>query len=98
MKIAYGVNVAEKNDQYTALLERALAAVVALTPGRYLIQYLPILEYVPEWMPGAGFQKELSGWRADASHIKETLFAKSLELLVSVDVLPLRSPRAQRRV
>ena len=98
MKIAYGVNVAEKNDQYTALLERALAAVVALTPGRYLIQYLPILEYVPEWMPGAGFQKELSGWRAAASHIKETLFAKSLELLVSVDVLPLRSPRAQRRV
>ena len=83
MKVAYGVDIAEKDDPYIALVEKAVAAVVALTPGRYLLQYLPILEYVPEWAPGAGFQRELAGWRAAAEHVKELLFAKSLELLVS---------------
>ncbi|KAM5539479.1 hypothetical protein V8D89_006931 [Ganoderma adspersum] len=81
VKVTYGIDIAEKNDQYIALIEKVLAAIVAFTPGRYLLQYLPILEHVPEWVPGARFQKELSGWRAAADHVRETLFAKSLELL-----------------
>ncbi|PIL22777.1 cytochrome P450 [Ganoderma sinense ZZ0214-1] len=85
VKVTYGVDVAEKNDPYIALIEKVLAAIVVLTPGRYLLQYLPILEYVPEWVPGAGFQKELSGWRAAADYVKETLFAKSVELLDLAD-------------
>ena len=84
MKVTYGVDIAEKNDPYIALIEKVLAAIVAVTPGRYLIQYLPILEYVPEWVPGVGFQKELSAGRAADDHVKETLFTKSLELLVSI--------------
>nr|VWO97107.1 N/A [Ganoderma boninense] len=83
VKVAYGVDIAEKDDPYIALVEKAISAVVALTPGRYLLQYLPILEYVPEWVPGAGFQRELAGWGAAAEHVKELLFAKSLELLDS---------------
>ncbi|TFK68097.1 cytochrome P450 [Pluteus cervinus] len=30
---------------------------VALQPGRWMVNYIPILAYVPAWFPGAGFQK-----------------------------------------
>ena len=88
MKATYGIDIAEKNDQYVALMEKVLAVVVALRPGGYLVQYLPMLEHVPEWVPGAGFQKDLSGWRALANRAKDTLFTKSLELSVSIDDAP----------
>ncbi|KAI1794935.1 cytochrome P450 [Ganoderma leucocontextum] len=80
VKVMYGLDIADKNDQYMVLIEKVLASIVAFTPGRYLLQFFPILEHVPEWVPGAGFQKELSGWRATNNDVKETLFAQSVEL------------------
>jgi len=29
----------------------------ALNPGTYLVDFIPALKYVPDWVPGAGFKK-----------------------------------------
>ncbi len=37
--------------------------VSAARPGQYLVDFIPILKYVPEWFPGAGFKRTArEGW------------------------------------
>lgn len=33
-------------------------------PGKYLVDILPILKYVPSWMPGAKFKRDAKEWNA----------------------------------
>ncbi|KAM5539491.1 hypothetical protein V8D89_006943 [Ganoderma adspersum] len=68
LKTVYGIDVAEEGDRIIEVIDTAMEGVsVALTPGAFLVEYLPFLRHVPEWLPGAGFQKRLRRWR-DASH------------------------------
>jgi len=30
----------------------------AASPGAFLVDFIPILKHVPEWVPGASFQKK----------------------------------------
>ena len=66
-KIVYGFDVKETGDPYIAQMEAALASGEALTPGRYLVEYLPILRFVPGWMPGASFQKTFAALPCSAT-------------------------------
>ncbi|KIJ38757.1 hypothetical protein M422DRAFT_33150, partial [Sphaerobolus stellatus SS14] len=57
MDIIYGIKVQPKDDPYLKLAEDGFAvASEAANPGSFLVDTLPILKYVPEWMPGAGFK------------------------------------------
>ena len=52
--------------------ERALRGVEeGLIPGAFWVDVLPILKYVPEWMPGAGWKKKAARWKVDAIATKE---------------------------
>ncbi|KAI0373687.1 CyP450 monooxygenase [Pilatotrama ljubarskyi] len=69
LKTVYGIEVAERGDRIVDTVEIAMEGVAAgLTPGAFLVEYLPFLRHIPEWFPGAGFQKKLTRWR-DASHL-----------------------------
>jgi len=58
MNIAYGHEIAPENDQYIALAEAGGALFNrAIRPGEFLVDTFPFLKYVPEWCPGAAFQK-----------------------------------------
>ena len=58
MLIAYGLPVGPIDDPYLKTAERALQQLsLAAVPGKYPVDSLPSLKYLPEWMPGAGFQK-----------------------------------------
>ncbi|KAF9645509.1 CyP450 monooxygenase [Thelephora ganbajun] len=58
LSVSYGVNVESENDKFYSLSEDAMRAVdVALVPGAFLVDALPVLKYVPEWFPGAGFKR-----------------------------------------
>ncbi|KAI0647812.1 CyP450 monooxygenase [Trametes meyenii] len=68
LKAVYGIDVAEHGDKIIDTVEMAMEGVaLGMTPGAFLVEYLPFLRYVPQWVPGAGFQKKLTKWR-DASH------------------------------
>ena len=61
--ITYGIRVKPTNDPFIALAEKALdTGNSAIKPGAFLVDSFPILKYVPEWFPGAGFQTKAGEW------------------------------------
>ncbi|KAF8871009.1 cytochrome P450 [Infundibulicybe gibba] len=64
MNVTYGIKVKERNDPYLEAVEEAVKGIIiAGAPGAFLVDFMPILKYVPEWMPGAGFKKKAAYWR-----------------------------------
>jgi len=87
LSIAYGLNVESENDKFYAAAEEAMEAVaIALVPGSFLVDAFPILKYVPEWFPGAGFKRfaRLTKESVDNSvtlpfqHVKESFQADAI--------------------
>ncbi|RDX45834.1 cytochrome P450 [Lentinus brumalis] len=71
MKLLYNIQVADEDDEYIVKVEHAVqGASEGTLPGKYLVEVLPFLRYVPDWVPGAGFQKRFASWRAAASDLK----------------------------
>ncbi|KAH8104105.1 cytochrome P450 [Cristinia sonorae] len=59
MKVTYGIDVKEENDPFIFHAEQTIAAFnTAARPGRYLVDLMPVLKYIPSWFPGARFQKD----------------------------------------
>ncbi|KAF8646893.1 hypothetical protein AX16_007058, partial [Volvariella volvacea WC 439] len=62
--ITYGIKAKPQGDPFIELPDRAVRAVAeAVVPGRFLVDALPWLKYVPEWVPFAGFQRKAREWR-----------------------------------
>ncbi|KAJ7251443.1 cytochrome P450 [Mycena rebaudengoi] len=59
MSIAYGIDTLPSDDPYVETAEAALDAITqAAVPGRYLVDVIPVLKYVPAWFIGAGFKRQ----------------------------------------
>ncbi|KAF7977803.1 hypothetical protein HWV62_2717 [Athelia sp. TMB] len=57
LDVAYGIRTLPEDDPYIQTAEEAVAAIAdAAIPGRYMVDNLPWLRYVPAWVPGASFQ------------------------------------------
>ncbi|PCH43276.1 cytochrome P450 [Wolfiporia cocos MD-104 SS10] len=70
--VAYGLEVQPKDDPYVATAERALHAMaMAGNAGSFLVDYIPILKYVPTWLPGAGFKRKAMEWRKSTTAMVE---------------------------
>ena len=83
MRVLYGVKVAEHNDPNVALVEKALEGVQALDPGRFIVQYMPFLQYAPTWFPVIGPQLiELANYRAAAHTAKDAMLLKVRDAMV----------------
>ncbi|KAF8491136.1 hypothetical protein JB92DRAFT_2753407, partial [Gautieria morchelliformis] len=62
--VIYGIKVLPIGCPYIIIAEQAMEAVSELlNPGSFLMDSLPILKYLPEWMPGAGFTTKARTWR-----------------------------------
>ncbi|KAG8215103.1 cytochrome P450 [Butyriboletus roseoflavus] len=62
MKIAYGYELVPSDDYYVSLVEHAVEGLMATFGVGFMVDLLPILKYVPSWMPGATFQRLASQW------------------------------------
>ncbi|KAF7789957.1 hypothetical protein EIP86_000905 [Pleurotus ostreatoroseus] len=73
MAITYGIDVLPKDDPYVDIAERALVTLNATcNTGSYLVDYLPALQYIPSWMPGAKFKRQAAIWHQyvmDLTHV-----------------------------
>ncbi|KAJ7312302.1 cytochrome P450 [Mycena albidolilacea] len=64
MSITYGIDVLPLNDPYLKLShEMARAGSVAAVPGKYLVDTIPVLKYIPTWFPGAEFKRQAKEWK-----------------------------------
>jgi len=64
LNVTYGIDVQSPEDTYMRMAESTVAiGDEAATPGAFLVDVLPILKYVPEWFPGAGFKTKANEWQ-----------------------------------
>ncbi|KAF9450374.1 cytochrome P450 [Macrolepiota fuliginosa MF-IS2] len=65
MEITYGIPVEDPHDPLITNAEIVLDAIIeAMVPGKFLVDMIPALQYVPEWFPGAG-------WKRRANYVKK---------------------------
>ncbi|KAF9444505.1 cytochrome P450 [Macrolepiota fuliginosa MF-IS2] len=65
MEITYGGQIEGPHDPLIVNAEIVLDAIIeAMIPGKYLVDMIPALKYVPEWFPGAG-------WKRRANYVKK---------------------------
>ncbi|KAF7355981.1 O-methylsterigmatocystin oxidoreductase [Mycena venus] len=64
LSACYGQHVAEQGDEYVKLADEALVGVgLSGNFGAFLVDYIPLLKYVPAWFPGAKFKRDGIKWR-----------------------------------
>ena len=58
LKIVYGVHINSMDHDYVKTSEEAVESLsVAQVPGKFWVEFLPFLRYIPPWVPGAHFKK-----------------------------------------
>ena len=88
MSMTYGVDVKETDDPLIGLAEAATeSASQAIIPGAFLVDMIPILKYIPEFVPGTGFQKQARIWRKVQEDSKERPYLASIEAMVPFCVI-----------
>ncbi|TRM59642.1 cytochrome P450 [Schizophyllum amplum] len=75
LRVAYGLDITSKDDpNVTAARAAAHTLIAVATPGAFFVNSLPALKYVPEWMPGAGFQRQAREWHGLARKVVDRPF------------------------
>ncbi|KAF8761745.1 cytochrome P450 [Rhizoctonia solani] len=60
--LAYSHTVAEDHDPLVELINKSLDSVSVALSSTYLVEFLPILRYIPQWFPGAKFKAQAREW------------------------------------
>ncbi|KAG6908814.1 hypothetical protein DXG01_003167 [Tephrocybe rancida] len=67
MAITYGLKVKPKNDPHIAMGTKGNHVLVAAAvPGAFLVDSIPLLKYIPDWVPFADFKRKAKRWRGFA--------------------------------
>lgn len=84
LDMAYGFPLQRSDDPYVDLAERAVATInEAVLPGRFLVNVLPILKHLPEYIPGGGFHTTAKRWRKLQEDLRNVPFDKTVRDMVS---------------
>jgi hypothetical protein len=87
MSVAYGITVQPKDDIYIETAEKGVRSLfLAAVPGTFLVDSIPLLKYVPIWMPGADFQRKAREWRKSARNMLELPYEAAKKSIVSVGI------------
>ncbi|KAK7060953.1 hypothetical protein VNI00_000688 [Paramarasmius palmivorus] len=63
MKLTYGYTISDHNDHFVENAEKAIKiGSLAAAPGKWLVDSIPILRFLPDWFPGAGFKRQAKVW------------------------------------
>ena len=81
----YGVDVSTPDNQLLVLEEHTMRMLDdAFTPGRFLVEVLPFLRYLPAWFPGGGFKTTVETYKATLDATRNKPFDMTLEHIVSL--------------
>ncbi|KAL7277361.1 hypothetical protein ACG7TL_009221 [Trametes sanguinea] len=82
MDVVYGIDVQERNDPYINLAETVGEIFTqVVVPGKWLVELLPILEYLPSWFPGAGFKRDAARWRPQVVPFRHVPYNATLDAM-----------------
>ncbi|THU98690.1 cytochrome P450 [Dendrothele bispora CBS 962.96] len=71
LKAVYGHKMARKNDYYVHLADLAVRSVAEALDGSFLVDYVPMLAYIPSWFPGASFKRKAKLWGQHSLEAKD---------------------------
>ncbi|KAE8348889.1 cytochrome P450 [Aspergillus coremiiformis] len=77
LKIAYGYTIEpHQPDPLVDLADEAMATFrLALLPGTWAVDFLPILKYAPSWFPGAQFARMAKAFRRSVAAFSDVPYA-----------------------
>ncbi|KAM0229934.1 hypothetical protein ACHAPO_009656 [Fusarium lateritium] len=77
LKIAYGYTAEPfKEDLLIDMVGKAMDDFgTAAVPGAFLVDVMPFLRYLPDWIPGAGFKKLARQWASELNDVAEKPYA-----------------------
>ncbi|KZT66840.1 cytochrome P450 [Daedalea quercina L-15889] len=80
LELTYGIRSDSSDDPYQLAIVKAMEALSeTMAPGAYLVDAIPSLKYVPEWLPGASFKKRAREVADNLSSIENRLFRVTRE-------------------
>ena len=89
--LVYGIQISSMNDEFVRSSSVAVEAIAdAKMPGRYWIDYLPVLKMIPPWIPGAAARKRGDVIRPITLEMKNKPFDAVKAGNVKSKILPLR--------
>ncbi|KAF9260434.1 cytochrome P450 [Marasmius fiardii PR-910] len=72
LEIVYGYHIKDNNDPYVKMADEALVGVTqAGIPGSFLVDFIPLLKYVPAWFPGADFKVKADIWKRAGHRLRD---------------------------
>jgi hypothetical protein len=81
--LAYGLEIQKNDDRYLEIAEKALVGLTASgAPGAFLVDSIPLLKYMPSWMPGADFKRKAKEWKASATDMMNIPFEAAEKAIV----------------
>ncbi|KAJ6557525.1 putative monooxygenase [Mycena capillaripes] len=88
IRISYGHYVSTNDDPFLTLIRASMSVFTkTAAPGVWLVDSMPILKYLPAWIPGSGFLHKAKGWREIVRKAVWAPYANSKCLLESGSVL-----------
>ncbi|RPD64516.1 cytochrome P450 98A3 [Lentinus tigrinus ALCF2SS1-7] len=78
MRIVYGIELDESQGLYFDIVERMgeVGEEIAV-PGRFPVESLPFLRFLPAWFPGGGFKRWAAEAKRDILHGRNYLFTSA---------------------
>ncbi|EJD50523.1 cytochrome P450 [Auricularia subglabra TFB-10046 SS5] len=77
MSLAYGIDVAPKDDPWMHMADVSINCISgAGLPGSYAVDWCPILQYLPDWLPGMGFKRQAREWKELSMRLPNLPLAK----------------------
>ncbi|RDW63545.1 O-methylsterigmatocystin oxidoreductase-2 [Coleophoma cylindrospora] len=73
LKITYDYNIEQhKEDPLVKIADTALDQFsAAVVPGAWIVDVLPFLRHLPEWLPGAGFKRTSRLWKKTITDVAD---------------------------
>ncbi|QRW15419.1 cytochrome P450 family protein [Ceratobasidium sp. AG-Ba] len=89
MHAVYGYNPSSKDDEWLkGILNGTDHAAQAAQPTTFMVNFIPALKYVPQWVPGTGWKRVLNEWREHKEWITAAPYLWTKEKILSGDASP----------
>ncbi|KAH8085480.1 cytochrome P450, partial [Cristinia sonorae] len=89
LKIVYGHDAKDGRDEFIDKVDLALAQFASvIQPGSSIVDFMPWLRYIPEWMPGGGWKKTMRYYRETMDEVMTVPYEIVKARLNSGDAVP----------
>ena len=87
MRTVYGIDMAESKEDCFRMGEAIMRIGNEMsTPGKFPIDIIPGLRYLPAWVPGMQCKRIAAAWKAQSMRYRDQLYALGRESIVSAEL------------